>query len=101
VTLEAPWDRSRQSVVLVVEVDDARAEHERLRGLGVQFLADPYEPPPSFRPGVVGFAGDASSPGGCRFCCGDPDSYLRALNFAKAQVTGFTTCRGAPARDRR
>jgi catechol 2,3-dioxygenase-like lactoylglutathione lyase family enzyme len=45
VTLEAPRDRSRQNVVLVVEVDDARAEHARLRGLGVEFLADPGEPP--------------------------------------------------------
>jgi catechol 2,3-dioxygenase-like lactoylglutathione lyase family enzyme len=73
VTLEAPRDRTRQNVVLVVEVDDARAEHERLGGLGIEFLADPYEPPPSFRPGVTGFAGEASSPGGCFFCV-DPDS---------------------------
>jgi catechol 2,3-dioxygenase-like lactoylglutathione lyase family enzyme len=60
VTLEALRDRSRQSVMLVVEVDDARAEHARLRGLGVEFLADPYEPPW----------------GGCRFFCVDPDGYL-------------------------
>jgi len=60
VELRAPGDRSRADVVLVVEVDDARAEHERLRGLGVEFLADPYEPPW----------------GGCRFFCLDPDGYL-------------------------
>ena len=59
-----------------VEVDDARAEHERLGTLGVEFLAEPYEPPPSCRPGVGGFAGDASSHGGCRFFCVDPDGYL-------------------------
>src|SRR3954464_6008109 len=40
--LRAPADRSRQNVVLVVEVEDAGAEHERLSGLGVEFLADPY-----------------------------------------------------------
>jgi catechol 2,3-dioxygenase-like lactoylglutathione lyase family enzyme len=60
VTLEAPRDRSRQNVVLVVEVADARAEHGRLGALGVEFLADPYEPPW----------------GGCRFFCVDPDGYL-------------------------
>jgi catechol 2,3-dioxygenase-like lactoylglutathione lyase family enzyme len=60
VSLEAPRDRSRQNIVLVVEVDDARAEHERLRRLGVEFLAEPYEPPW----------------GGCRFFCVDPDGYL-------------------------
>ena len=46
--------------MLVVEVDDARAEHERVAGLGVRFLAEPYEPPW----------------GGCRFFCVDPDGYL-------------------------
>ena len=60
VELRAPADRSRQNVVLVVEVEDAGAEHERLGGLGVEFLADPYEPPW----------------GGCRFFCVDPDGYL-------------------------
>ena len=60
VELRAPADRSRQNVVLVVEVEDAGAEHERLSGLGVEFLADPYEPPW----------------GGCRFFCVDPDGYL-------------------------
>ena len=43
-----------------VEVDDARAEHDRLGRLGVEFLAEPYEPPR----------------GGCRFFCVDPDGYL-------------------------
>jgi len=60
VELRAPADRSRQNVVLVVEVEDAGAEHERLSGLGVELLADPYEPPW----------------GGCRFFCVDPDGYL-------------------------
>jgi catechol 2,3-dioxygenase-like lactoylglutathione lyase family enzyme len=60
VALEAPRDRSRANVVLVVEVDDARAEHARLGDLGVEFLAEPYEPPW----------------GGCRFFCVDPDGYL-------------------------
>ena len=76
VELAAPADPSTANVVLVVEVDDARAEHRRLVDADVRFLAEPYEPPPAFRPGVVGFAGDASSPGGCRFFCVDPDGYL-------------------------
>ena len=60
VELAAPADPARANVVLVVEVDDARAEHRRLGGEGVRFLADPYEPPW----------------GGCRFFCVDPDGYL-------------------------
>ena len=60
VDLEAPADPSRTNALLVVVVTDARAEHERLGGLGVRFLADPYEPPW----------------GGCRFFCVDPDGYL-------------------------
>jgi catechol 2,3-dioxygenase-like lactoylglutathione lyase family enzyme len=60
VLMAAPADPSKANVVLVVEVDDARAEHERLGGLGVCFLADPFEPPW----------------GGCRFFCVDPDGYL-------------------------
>ena len=60
VAMTAPGDRGRANVVLVVEVDDARAEHERLAANGVQFLAEPYEPPW----------------GGCRFFCVDPDGYL-------------------------
>jgi catechol 2,3-dioxygenase-like lactoylglutathione lyase family enzyme len=60
VEMTAPSDPTKANVVLVVEVDDARAEHERLDGLGVRFLAEPYEPPW----------------GGCRFFCADPDGYL-------------------------
>ena len=60
VAMTAPADPSQADVVLVVEVDDARAEHRRLAEAGVQFLAEPYEPPW----------------GGCRFFCVDPDGYL-------------------------
>jgi len=60
VELAAPADGSRADAVLVVEVDDARAEHTRLGERGARFLADPYEPPW----------------GGCRFFCIDPDGYL-------------------------
>ncbi len=60
VALAAPADPTRADVVLVVEVDDARAEYRRLEEAGVRFLAEPYEPPW----------------GGCRFFCVDPDGYL-------------------------
>jgi catechol 2,3-dioxygenase-like lactoylglutathione lyase family enzyme len=60
VAMTAPLDRTRADVVLVVEVDDARAEHARLAAAGVGFLAEPYEPPW----------------GGCRFFCVDPDGFL-------------------------
>ena len=60
VAMTAPADPSQANVVLVVEVADARAEHRRLAGAGVRFLAEPYEPPW----------------GGCRFFCIDPDGYL-------------------------
>ena len=60
VSLVAPADPSQANLVLVVEVDDARAEHEQLAAAGVRFLAEPYEPPW----------------GGCRFFCVDPDGYL-------------------------
>jgi len=60
IDLEAPRDPATANALLVVEVADARAEHGRLAGLGVRFLADPYEPPW----------------GGCRFFCVDPDGYL-------------------------
>jgi catechol 2,3-dioxygenase-like lactoylglutathione lyase family enzyme len=60
VAMTAPADPSRADVVLVVEVDDARAEHARLGAAGVRFLAEPYEPPW----------------GGCRFFCVDPDGFL-------------------------
>jgi catechol 2,3-dioxygenase-like lactoylglutathione lyase family enzyme len=60
VELTAPADPSRANAVLVLEVDDARAEHRRLAAEGMRFLAEPYEPPW----------------GGCRFFCIDPDGYL-------------------------
>ena len=60
VELAAPADPSRANVVLVVEVEDARAEHGGSQEAGVRFLAEPYEPPW----------------GGCRFFCVDPDGYL-------------------------
>jgi catechol 2,3-dioxygenase-like lactoylglutathione lyase family enzyme len=60
VTMTAPDDPSRANVVLVLEVDDARAVHEQLRAEPIRFLAEPYEPPW----------------GGCRFFCVDPDGYL-------------------------
>lgn len=60
VEMAAPADPSRASVVLVIEVEDARAEHAKLQGKGARFLAEPYEPPW----------------GGCRFFCVDPDGYL-------------------------
>ena len=60
VAMTAPADPSQANVVLVVEVADARAEHQRLAGAGVRFLAELYEPPW----------------GGCRFFCIDPDGYL-------------------------
>jgi uncharacterized protein len=60
VEMAAPVDRSRAEVVLVVEVDDAKAEYERLGAAGVKFLAEPYEPPW----------------GGCRFFAIDPDGFL-------------------------
>jgi catechol 2,3-dioxygenase-like lactoylglutathione lyase family enzyme len=60
VALTAPADPALANVVLVVETDDARADHRRLAGEGVRFLAEPHEPPW----------------GGCRFFCVDPDGYL-------------------------
>jgi catechol 2,3-dioxygenase-like lactoylglutathione lyase family enzyme len=60
VELMAPSDPSRADALLVVEVEDARAEHARLVERGVRMLAEPYEPPW----------------GGCRFFCVDPDGYL-------------------------
>ncbi len=65
----APADPSRADVVLVVEVvADARAEHRRLADEGVPFLAEPYEPPPPFRPGVARRGGGPCHPGGGRGC---------------------------------
>jgi catechol 2,3-dioxygenase-like lactoylglutathione lyase family enzyme len=60
VTMVAPGDRSRANVVLVLEVDDGWAVYRELEAEGVQFLAEPFEPPW----------------GGCRFFCVDPDGYL-------------------------
>jgi catechol 2,3-dioxygenase-like lactoylglutathione lyase family enzyme len=60
IELRAPADPARLSALLVVEVEDALAEHARLEAIGVPFLAEPYEPPW----------------GGCRFFCVDPDGYL-------------------------
>jgi catechol 2,3-dioxygenase-like lactoylglutathione lyase family enzyme len=60
VELAAPADPARASVVLVLEVADARAVHRLLDAEGVRLLAEPYEPPW----------------GGCRFFCVDPDGYL-------------------------
>jgi predicted enzyme related to lactoylglutathione lyase len=60
VTMTAPVDPSQANVVLVVEVDDARAVYTELENKGARFLAEPYEPPW----------------GGCRFFCVDPDGYL-------------------------
>jgi uncharacterized glyoxalase superfamily protein PhnB len=58
--MEAPADRSRLQVVLVLEVADARAVHRELVGEGLTPIAEPYEPPW----------------GGCRFFVADPDGYL-------------------------
>jgi predicted enzyme related to lactoylglutathione lyase len=60
VTMTTPAEPSKASVVLVVEVTDARAKHTELEGKGARFLAEPFEPPW----------------GGCRFFCVDPDGYL-------------------------
>jgi catechol 2,3-dioxygenase-like lactoylglutathione lyase family enzyme len=60
VTMAAPADPSVADTVLVVEVEDARAEYARLEARGARFLAEPFEPPW----------------GGCRFFCVDPDGYL-------------------------
>lgn len=60
VTMIAPSDPTRLPVVLVLEVDDARAAEAQLKVQGVGLLADPYEPPW----------------GGRRFFVADPDGYL-------------------------
>lgn len=63
ITMAVPADTTRLSVVLVLEVDDARALHTRLAAEGVRFLAEPWEAPW----------------GGCRFFVVDPDGYLVEL----------------------
>ena len=60
VAMAAPVDASRANVVIVLEVEDARAVYAKLESRGARFLAEPYEPPW----------------GGCRFFCVDPDGYL-------------------------
>jgi catechol 2,3-dioxygenase-like lactoylglutathione lyase family enzyme len=60
VTMTSPKDPSQANVVVVLEVEDARAVHGELAAEGVRLLAEPYEPPW----------------GGCRFFCVDPDGYL-------------------------
>jgi lactoylglutathione lyase len=60
VVMSAPIDRSRASVVLVLEVDDAQVAHQELGERGVPFLAEIHNPPW----------------GGSRFFCIDPDGYL-------------------------
>jgi catechol 2,3-dioxygenase-like lactoylglutathione lyase family enzyme len=63
VALEAPADRSRMNVVLVVEVADCMSAYRDLRAEGVEFLAEPYSPPW----------------GGHRCFAIDPDGYLVEL----------------------
>jgi catechol 2,3-dioxygenase-like lactoylglutathione lyase family enzyme len=60
VTMTAPAEPSKASVVLVVEVTDAGGVYAELKDKGARFLAEPYEPPW----------------GGSRFFCVDPDGYL-------------------------
>ena len=60
VAMTAPEDAAKANVVIVLEVEDARAVHRELADRGARFLAEPYEPPW----------------GGCRFFCIDPDGYL-------------------------
>jgi catechol 2,3-dioxygenase-like lactoylglutathione lyase family enzyme len=60
VEMSVPENPSKAAVVVVVEVEDARAVYAELQGKGARFLAEPYEPPW----------------GGCRFFCIDPDGYL-------------------------
>ena len=59
-----------------VEVDDARAEHDRLGRLGVEFLAEPYEPPQVFGRAAPALPAPLPAERGCRFFCVDPDGYL-------------------------
>src|SRR5258707_4822053 len=57
VVMSAPADRSRASVVLVLEVDDAQAAHSELSGRGVPFLAAMHHPPSA---GLRSFSVDAA-----------------------------------------
>jgi catechol 2,3-dioxygenase-like lactoylglutathione lyase family enzyme len=58
-----PDDMTRLPIVLVLEVDDARALHVRFAAEGLPFLAEPWEAPW----------------GGVRFFVVDPDGYLVEL----------------------
>jgi lactoylglutathione lyase len=60
VAMTATTDPSNAAVVLVVEVEDARAAYARMQAGGVPLLAEPFAPPW----------------GGCRYFCSDPDGYL-------------------------
>jgi catechol 2,3-dioxygenase-like lactoylglutathione lyase family enzyme len=60
ISLTVPKDRGQQSVVLVLEVTDARSAYDALTERNVPFLAEPYAPPW----------------GGLRFFVVDPDGYL-------------------------
>jgi catechol 2,3-dioxygenase-like lactoylglutathione lyase family enzyme len=63
VALEAPSDRSRMNIVLVLEVADCMWAYRELGAQGVEFLAEPYSPPW----------------GGHRCFAIDPDGYLVEL----------------------
>jgi len=63
VELAAPAERSELQVNLVLEVDDCRAEYERLKAAGVEFMTEPFSPPW----------------GGARVFAVDPDGYLVEL----------------------
>jgi catechol 2,3-dioxygenase-like lactoylglutathione lyase family enzyme len=60
VSMVAPDDPSRLSVVLILEVADAATIHEALVAEGISILAEPFAPPW----------------GGLRFFVVDPDGYL-------------------------
>jgi catechol 2,3-dioxygenase-like lactoylglutathione lyase family enzyme len=60
IAMSVPEDASKAAAVLVLEVTDCLAVHERLGRQGVTFLAEPFHPPW----------------GGHRFFCVDPDGYL-------------------------
>jgi catechol 2,3-dioxygenase-like lactoylglutathione lyase family enzyme len=63
VAMQAPEDRSRLQVVLVLEVTDCRGAYAELSAEGVEFLAEPFSPPW----------------GGARCFAVDPDGYLVEL----------------------
>ena len=63
VTMVAPEDPSRLQVALMLEVADCRGAYRDLGEAGVEFLAEPFEPPW----------------GGARCFAIDPDGYLVEL----------------------